>query len=170
MQPQPLSRLAQEDIIAALSKEWMIVTAGTPSDFNLLTASWGGIGYAWNKPVAFVFVRPERYTHRFIERHEAMTLSFLGNDPKMRQAYQLIGTKSGRDLDKAAAAGLTPIATSDGNVAYRESRLTLEGRKLFQTDLRAEEFHDTALRDQWYSAQKGGFHTLYVVEITALYE
>ncbi len=32
----------------------MLVTAGTKEKFNTMTASWGGIGWLWNKPVAFV--------------------------------------------------------------------------------------------------------------------
>ncbi len=45
--------------------------------FHTMTASWGGVGYLWNKPVVFVFVRPERYTFEFIERCDCFTLSFL---------------------------------------------------------------------------------------------
>ena len=60
--------LGREDIIKLISKEWMLVTAGTSESFNTMTANWGGIGFLWNKPVAFVFIRPERYTHEFIEK------------------------------------------------------------------------------------------------------
>ncbi len=169
MQQQPLSRLAEEDIIAAIGQEWMLVTAGAPDDFNMLTASWGGIGHLWNKSVAFIFVRPERYTHEFIDRNERISLAFLGNDPQAREAYKLIGTRSGRDLDKAAATGLTPIATPLGSTTYAQARLTLEGRKLFQTNLRAEDFIDRTILDRCYRPEQGGLHTLYVIEIEGIY-
>ena len=60
----------KENFFEAIGKEWMLVTAGTKEKFNTMTASWGGIGWLWNKPVAFVFVRPERYTYEFIEKSD----------------------------------------------------------------------------------------------------
>ena len=45
----------KENFFEAIGKEWMLVTAGTKEKFNTMTASWGGIGWLWNKPVAFVF-------------------------------------------------------------------------------------------------------------------
>ena len=56
--------LMKEDIWDLIGKQWMLVTAGPADEFNTMTASWGGIGWLWNKPVAFVFIRPERYTVR----------------------------------------------------------------------------------------------------------
>ena len=68
----------KENFFEAIGKEWMLVTAGTKEKFNTMTASWGGIGWLWNKPVAFVFIRPERYTYEFVEKNDHLTLySFL---------------------------------------------------------------------------------------------
>ena len=47
--------------------------------FNTMTASWVGIGFLLNKAVAFIFIRPERYTYEFIEKNDMLTLSFLGS-------------------------------------------------------------------------------------------
>ena len=58
----------------------MLVTAGSKEHFNTMTASWGGIGWLWNKPVVFVFIRSERYTYEFMEENEYFTLSFLGKE------------------------------------------------------------------------------------------
>ena len=58
------ARLA-ENFIELIGREWMLVTAGSPEKFNTMTASWGGAGFLWNRPVAFVFVRPERYALLF---------------------------------------------------------------------------------------------------------
>ncbi len=57
-----------ENFFEAIGKEWMLVTAGNKDGFNTMTASWGGIGWLWNKPVAFVFVRPERYTYELLRK------------------------------------------------------------------------------------------------------
>ena len=60
------ARLA-ENFIELIGREWMLVTASSPEKFNTMTASWGGAGFLWNRPVAFVFVRPERYTYEFMD-------------------------------------------------------------------------------------------------------
>ena len=46
----------KENFFEAIGKEWMLVTAGTKEKFNTMTASWGGIGWLWNKPVT-VYIR-----------------------------------------------------------------------------------------------------------------
>lgn len=56
-----------DNVFTTIGKEWMLVTAGTKDKFNMMTASWGCLGWLWNKPVAVMFIRPERYTHEFIE-------------------------------------------------------------------------------------------------------
>ena len=76
MKKMELKTLANENAFDLIGKEWMLVTAGNKEKFNTMTASWGGIGWLWNRPVAFVFIRPERYTHDFIERESRLTLSF----------------------------------------------------------------------------------------------
>src|SRR5450759_4178585 len=53
----------RENLIKLIASDWMLVSAGDKEKFNTMTANWGGAGYLWNKPVVFVFVRPERYTY-----------------------------------------------------------------------------------------------------------
>ncbi len=57
----------KENFFEAIGKEWMLVTAGTKEKFNTMTASWGGIGWLWNKPVAFISLITERYTYEFVD-------------------------------------------------------------------------------------------------------
>ena len=59
-----------------ISKQWMLVTAGDKDSSNTMTASWGGVGIMWGKPVATVYIRPQRYTKEFIDKNEYFTLSF----------------------------------------------------------------------------------------------
>lgn len=157
-----------DNVFEMVGKEWMLITAGTPEKFNTMTASWGCLGWLWNKPVAVVFVRPERYTHDFVETNSMLTLSFLGTDKAMRDAYNICGTRSGRDGDKVAAAGLQPIETEGGNVTFSGARLALECRKLYKGDIKPEEFIDQDI-SKWYGGQRGGYHDVYVVEIVAAY-
>ena len=165
-----IESLARENAFDLIGKEWMLVTAGTPEHFNTMTASWGGIGWLWNRPVAFVFIRPERYTHEFIEANDRLTLSFFGQEEKMREMLTHCGRVSGRDHDKVADTGLTSVALSEGTVAFDEARLVIEGRKLFKSPMQAEHFLDQEILERWYNDQPGGsLHEVYVVEIANLY-
>ena len=67
----------QQNPAELIGKQWMLITAGTPQAFNCMTASWGGLGFLWNRPVAFVFVRPNRHTAAFLDEQPAFTLSFM---------------------------------------------------------------------------------------------
>ena len=66
-----------------------LLTAGGMSDWNTMTAGWGGLGYLWGAPVAYVFVREERYTLQFMERCGVFTLSFF--PPEMKGINGLMG-------------------------------------------------------------------------------
>lgn len=157
-----------DNVFETIRKEWILVAAGNKDKFNMMTASWGCLGWLWNKPVAVVFIRPERFTHELIEVNDTMTLSFLGHSEEARKIYNLCGSKSGRDLDKCEATGLKPVVLEGGSIGFEQARLTLECRKLYKDSMSAEKFIDKDLL-QWYGA-KGGFHDVYVVEITHAYE
>lgn len=151
----------QVNSIKAIGQEWMLVTAGDMDDFNTMTASWGGLGELWNRHVAFIFVRPQRYTFEFTERETLFTLSFF--DPKYRPALMLCGTRSGRDTDKIAETTLTPYATENGSVSFREASMVLECRKLYAEPLKKGSFTESAIPAEIYPGDD--FHMMYVAEI-----
>lgn len=158
-----------DNVFDLIGKEWVLITAGTKNGgFNMMTASWGCLGWLWNKPVAVIFVRPERYTHQFVEAGEYVTLSFLGNGSEAREIYNYCGSKSGRDGDKVQATGLRPVETETGGIAYEQSRLTLECRKLYKDSIKPECFIDGSI-EKWYG-EKGGYHDVYVLEIVNIYK
>lgn len=156
-------RTFDENIIQLVGFDWMLVSAGDSSGFNTMTASWGGMGYLWNKPVTFVFVRPERYTREFIDRQSDLTLSFF--DPSYRPALTLCGKVSGRDSNKVSEAGLTPTFTQSGNPTFQEARLVMECKKLFVQQLDEQSFLDPEVLHKWYKEHPGGLHRLYIAEI-----
>lgn len=151
-----------DNAVELIGHKWMLITAGERESFNLMTASWGGIGFMWGKPVAFVVVRPNRYTYEFIEKKEYLTLSFMGEE--FRSALRVCGTTSGRNGDKMAAAGLSPIVTEMGNVAVEGADLVLECRKLYSDVLKESGFVDKSCLEKWY-AEDNPLHRMYVVEI-----
>ncbi|MCQ2226248.1 MAG: flavin reductase family protein [Paludibacteraceae bacterium] len=168
MKKQDISLLGKEDAFQLIGKEWMLITAGDSTSYNTMTASWGGLGWLWNKPVAFIFVRPERYTHDFIEKNDRLSLSFFSEDYK--PALQICGTKSGRDGDKVKEAGLSPKSLESGVMTFDEARMVLDCKKLFKTEMTDSAFIDKELLARWYNEKPGGgLHTIYVVEIESVY-
>ena len=151
-----------DNVFETIGKEWMLVCAGNKDKFNMMTANWGGIGYLWNKPVVYVFVRPERYTFEFTEKQDYFTISFLGNENK--DIHAVCGSKSGRNIDKVTEAGLIPHFTELGNVTFEQSRLTLECKKLYSDVIKEENFIDQYIFEKWYTT-KGNPHVMYVAEI-----
>ena len=165
---QPVSPEELENVFHLIGKDWMLITAAgkTPEGadtVNTMTASWGGMGVLWNKPVAFCFIRPQRYTHTLTEQSERFSLSFFTE--AYRPALRLCGSKSGRDMDKFAAAGLTP-AFCCGVPYVEQARLVLLCRKLYTDVLKKEGFADPALLENY---KDGDFHRVYAVEIEAAY-
>ena len=158
----------KDNFFEVVGKEWMLVTAGTIGKYNTMTASWGCIGRLWNKPVAVVFIRPERFTHEFVESNNGLTLSFLGNTPEARKIYNFCGSKSGRDFDKVKETGLVPVELESGNVAFGQARLVLDCRKLYKDDIKPGGFIDPEIA-KWYGGANGGYHDMYVLEIVGAY-
>ena len=150
------------NVIKMIGREWMLITAGKNNQFNMMTASWGGLGFLWGMPVSFCFVRPQRYTYEFMEKHTNYTLSFYGNE--YRDALNICGTQSGRDIDKVMETGLTPITTDSGAVYFSEAKLVIESRKLYTHDFAEQCFLDTTIIGNAYAA--GDYHRMYVGEIT----
>ncbi|MCC8094415.1 MAG: flavin reductase family protein [Tannerellaceae bacterium] len=155
-----------DHMVDVISKEWMLITAGNKKKFNTMTANWGGVGYIWHKPVVFVFVRPERYTYEFMEANDYFTISFLGEENK--DIHKLCGSKSGRDIDKVKETGLIPVFTDLGNVTFKQTRLTLECRKLYTDMIKEGNFADPSLFNKWYS-DHGNPHKMYVAEIVHVF-
>ena len=105
-----------------LDKNYALLTAGSKDDFNTMTISWGGFGTIWNKPVVTVYVKPIRYTYKFMEDNDFFTVSFY--DDKYKKDLLTLGTKSGRDVDKISLTGLNPFFLYD-SVTFKEAKITL---------------------------------------------
>ena len=147
----------KDNIIKLIADEWMLVAAGDETGYNMMTASWGGMGEMWGKDVAVTVIRPQRYTYEFIEKNDLFTLSFYGDK---KDIHAICGKKSGRDIDKAAEAGLTPVFIND-TVTFDEARLTVVCKKLYTSDLKEDGFIDKECL-KWYD---NDFHRMYVGEI-----
>ena len=148
-----------------IAKGWMLITAGTEENgFNTMTASWGGMGSLWGKgggmPVTTIYIRPQRYTKVFADREELYTLSFLPEEYRQQLVY--LGRHSGRDEDKVAKTGLTPVF-GDGYTYFDEASMVFICRKLYRSPILESGFIDKAVMEDAYPDKD--FHDMYIGEI-----
>ncbi len=156
----------QDRIIKSIGKDWMLITAGKMDHYNTMTAAWGGLGYLWNKPVSYIFVRPQRFTYEFTEQYDRYTLSFF--DESFRDKLMYCGRHSGRDVNKAKETGLTAIETANQNIAFEEARLIIECRKLYADDIKQDKFIDPLVDLKMYP--ENDYHRMYIGEIQSILE
>ena len=65
------------NVFSMIGQQWMLITAGTAESCNTMTASWGGLGILWGRPVATCYIRPQRYTKGLMDREDYFSLVFL---------------------------------------------------------------------------------------------
>ena len=153
-------------VFQLFDRQWMLLTAGDFSrgKFNTMTISWGSLGVVWGRPFVQVFVRPTRHTHRFMEKFDTFTVTAFPE--RCRKALNLLGAKSGRDGDKIAESGLTPMAgMMVAAPAFAEAELVLECRKIYWDALRPQQFLEPQVESNY--PQKD-YHAVYFGEILAI--
>ncbi|MDR1184267.1 MAG: hypothetical protein LBK67_05675, partial [Coriobacteriales bacterium] len=150
-----------------IGRRWMLITAARPDDkVNSMTAAWGGIGFIWQQPVAFFFIRPQRFTKTFVEASSTLSLSFY--DSAYRDTLTFMGGVSGyEDAQKVEHSGLT-LAFFETEVAqtpplgsvriertpyFSEARLVLICERLYQQDMLEQCFLDRAQFEQFYGRE-----------------
>lgn len=159
-------------------KQWALVTAGNCERFNSCTIGWGSMGTLWTRPgksgaTIAVYVHPNRYTCELLTESDAFTVSFFPE--AQRKALDYMGSHSGRNEDKAAASGLTPIPMGD-SVTYEEAELTFLCRTLYRHPFAKEELAEEIR--EYYRGNPGSFppdedgawhpHWVFVGEIVAV--
>lgn len=154
-------------IFSLFEETWLLLTCGDykTGDFNAMTIAWGSLGVMWSRPFAQVVVRPTRYTYQFMEKYPDFTLTAF--EKPYRPALSLLGTKSGRDMKKIAASGLTPIpSTKIDSPGYAEANLIIECRRIYWSDFAPQTFTDPTI-DQNYPQKD--YHRSYFGEILVIF-
>lgn len=142
------AREIKDNLIKAISEEYMLITAGTPSGYNMMTASWGFAGEMWGSDCVLAVVRPQRYTMEFLNKNDCFTLSFYGDN---KDIHKICGSKSGRDCDKTKLTGLTPVFDGDA-VYFEQARMVLVCQKQYVQQMDKKCFTDEEpLR--WYPSE-----------------
>ena len=85
----------------------MLVSCGaTPEEYNVFTASW--VGTICSDPaMAYVSIRPSRHSYGIVKKNMAFTLNL--STEELAKATDWVGVRSGRDYNKFAEMGLTPV-------------------------------------------------------------
>ena len=143
-----------------ISKQWMLITAGNEEKANTMTASWGSVGFIWNKNAITLYIRPQRYTKEFVDANDTLTVSFLPE--QYREALNICGKISGRDEDKIAKAGLT-LAYEDGVPYFKEAEMVMVCKKMYVQEMEKAGLIDPSFDSTYYPNQD--YHYLYIAEI-----
>lgn len=146
--------------------QWFVLTAGTLEEYNMMTVSWGSLGFLWNKPFAQIFVRPQRHTFNYTEKYDTFTLCSFPDE--YHESLQTLGTLSGRDSDKLSMTDLTLKKSAKiAAPGYNEASLILECKKIYSQDLDPKGFLDKTIQKNY---PINDFHHVYFGEILAVFE
>ena len=116
------------DAFDLFDNKWALVTAGNLNKFNCCTVSWGSLGILWRKKIVTVYVYPSRFTCNFLLENDFFTVSVF--DEQYKKDLAILGSKSGRDIDKVNLTNLTPISI-ENSVAYKEAQQVFYCKKIY---------------------------------------
>lgn len=150
----------KESPFKLIGKDWMLITAKKDDKVNTMTASWGGLGVMWGKDVAYIVVRPQRYTKEFIDNSDTFSLTFFDDEYKKTLGY--LGKVSGRDEDKISNSNLT-LNTCENTPYFEEGKVVLVCKKLYGQYLDPKCFLEDGIDERWYPEKD--YHMLYIAEI-----
>ena len=134
---------------------------------NPMTIGWGQVGIVWSRPMFTALVRTSRYTHECLRSSDSFTVNVPPRGG-LKDGLALCGTKSGRDLDKAAEADLTMVpGKAVATPVIDECALHYECRIVARTQQERGDFASDEVLEQFYA--KGDHHLLVFGEIVSAY-
>ena len=143
-------------------REAQLLCAGNKEKSNAMTIGWGGIGTLWGRPAMTVYVAEKRYTKEFIDKAEYFTvMAFDKND---NNVLNYMGTKSGRDGNKAEALGLHTAYTANGTPYYTEATMVIECRIMYVAPFDPQNFKSDVPK-KMYGNFPAGVHSMYIGEV-----
>ncbi len=153
------------DVVNLWRNRWLLLTAGTIDECNMMTVGWGSIGYMWKKPFVQIVVRPQRHTRKYVEQSDSFTLCAFPE--KYRKDLAKLGTISGRDGDKLSKTGLTlKVSRRVASPSYNEAELILECRKIYYQDMDPRGFVDKTILENY---AENDYHRIYFGEILSVF-
>lgn len=158
-----------QNIFKLLGENYSVITAGTDSVYNSMTASFGGWGRLYEKEVAWCTLNAGRYTLELIKKNGTYTFSFF--DEAYKDQVLFLGSKTGRDSDKMKELKLTKVNTPSGNITYKEAFLVLECKLIQQSTINpndVKEPEDKAFLEEGYK-KANAYHQLLIGAITKVW-
>lgn len=143
-----------------IGNQWMLIAAEMNGRVNAMTASWGGLGVMWHRNVAFIVIRPHRFTRELVDGSSSFSLNFFASSHKEMLAY--FGSVSGRDEDKIGKYNLK-VERDAGAPYFAESDSVLLCRKLYAHPYAAEFFIDRDIDGDCYPEKD--YHIMYIGEV-----
>jgi len=139
----------------------LLVSQAHPDKPNAMAIGWGSAGIIWGKPIFVVLVRPSRYTYGCIEKVPEFTVNVP--TPDMKETVKFCGSRSGRDVDKFARAGLTAVksATVDAPL-IEQCAIHYECRVVHRNDVLPDALARQIITGLY---AQGDFHRVYFGEI-----
>ena len=139
-----------------------LLAAGDKTKSNAMTIGWGGIGTLWGRTALTVYVAEKRYTKEFMDKAEYFTV--MAFDVEHSNVLRYMGTKSGRDGDKAQALGLHTAYTANGTPYYTEASLVIECKIMYAAPFDPDHFKSEVPK-RMYSHFPAGIHSMYIGEV-----
>lgn len=141
----------------------MVSVADKTGKDNIITVAWTGT-ICTNPPMAYISVRPERYSYHMIKETGEFVINLTTKD--LTFALDYCGVRSGRDVDKFDFLGLTRqnaskvaapmIGESPVNIECRVTQcLELGSHHMFLAEIAAVHASEA------YLDEKGKFHLEY---------
>ena len=143
----------------------LLLAAGDKERSNAMTIGWGGIGTLWGRTSMTVYVAEKRYTKEFMDRSRFFTVMAFSND----DVLHYMGTKSGRDGDKAEALGLHTAFTANGTPYYIEADMVVECEIMYAAPFSREGFRN-GVPERMYANFPAGVHTEYVGQVVGAWK
>lgn len=139
-----------------------LLCAGDKEKNNAMTIGWGGIGTLWGRTALTVYVAEKRYTKEFMDKAEYFTVMVF--DVEHSKVLRYMGTKSGRDEDKAAALGLHTAYTANGTPYYTEAEMVIECKIMYAAPFEPQYFKSD-VPERMYAHFPAGIHSMYIGEV-----
>ncbi|MHC4519237.1 MAG: flavin reductase family protein [Planctomycetota bacterium] len=88
----------------------VLVTGGTMEHANLMTFSWQTPIHTANPCMVLLVMSQVRYTYELIKQNNELVINVPGET--LLEATHMVGSLTGRGIDKFARSGLTPVAAN----------------------------------------------------------
>lgn len=147
-----------ENPFSTIEQGWLLC-AGNQVKSNAMTIGWGAFGTLWRKPAVTVYVAEKRYTKEFMDNSRYFTIMQFG--PGYEEVLRYMGTRTGRDGDKAEALGLHTLYTENGTPYYAEASVVIECELMFADEMSRENFKNDTPK-QFYANFSAGLHSMYI--------